>query len=121
MRGFTRFLRILFWILVTVFLVWVSVSNRQPVFINFMVLNTSVETKVFVVYFLGIFTGLLMAGAVTGWLRLKGFVARRKAERQSEALRQDMATMQENLHKAESKSARTTPVEQIETRPDDPN
>ena len=117
MRGFTRFLRIVFWILVTVFLVWVSVSNRQPVFINFMVLNTSIETKVFVVYFLGIFTGLLMAGAVTGWLRLKSFVARRKAERQSEALRQDMTSMQENLHRAEAQSARATTVEQVDTPP----
>lgn len=113
MESLGRLLKVLVWVLVAIVLVWLAVSNRQPVFVNFMVLKTSIETQLYVVFFAGIFVGLIAAGIVTGWLRLKGFTARRKAERTVKAMESDMESMRETTIKAEGTAAQATAREQL--------
>lgn len=116
MHAFGRLLKFLIWLLVAAVLIWLAISNRQPVFVNFMILRTSLETQLYVVFFAGILTGLLVAGSVTGWLRLKSFTARRKAERTVKAMETDMESLRETTFKAEEKATQASGRERLEDR-----
>ncbi|WP_308911172.1 LapA family protein [Pseudokordiimonas caeni] len=101
MTAFIALLRRLFWGILAVLLVFFAVNNRAPVTIAFEPFPFTVTMPLWLVLFVGIFVGLAVAGMVTSWLRLKGFTARRKAERRAKSLEGEMADLTARAQDAE--------------------
>ncbi|MFC4349208.1 lipopolysaccharide assembly protein LapA domain-containing protein [Kordiimonas lipolytica] len=102
-------IRRIFWFALALLLILFSVSNRQHVVLALEPFGAlSVSVPLYLVLFLGIFVGLLIAGGVTGWLRLKGFARRRKAERRAGYLEDQVSALSEDVHKAHARSAHET-------------
>ena len=89
-----RLISFLFWLAVLVFLADFAVGNRSSVYVLLRAARVQIEVPVYAVFFAGIFTGLMFAGVVTGWLRLKAFVQRRKLARRAAAMQQAADTAQ---------------------------
>lgn len=98
-------IRRLIWLLIGLALIVFAVSNRHITEISFSPVPYGVKVPVWAVLFTGIFIGLLIASFVTGWLRLKGFTARRKAERRAEEMGAQMSAMAEDSHKIKAAHA----------------
>lgn len=98
MQGLGKVIRFILWGLMGLFLIWFAISNRTPVMLGLSWTTLFVEATVYSVFFAGILFGLVIAGTVTGWLRLKGFAARRQAERRAKALENDLDTLAEAAH-----------------------
>jgi H+/Cl- antiporter ClcA len=86
------------WAVFALALIAFAIENRQLVTVSLGPLGQLSNIPVFLLLFLGIFIGLIAAGAVTGWLRLKGFTERRKAVRRANALEEQMSAMAEDAH-----------------------
>lgn len=91
-------IRRLFWIITGVALVIFAVNNRQITEISLAPMPFSISMPVWGLVFIGIFIGLIVSATVTGWIRLKGFTKRRKAERRADYLDGQMAAMTEDAH-----------------------
>ena len=108
-NSFGIVIRRIFWFVLALLLILFAVSNRQNVVLSLEPFGALGEpVPVFLVLFLGIFIGLLIAGGVTGWLRLKGFARRRKAERRAGHLEDQVSALAEDVHKAHAVSAHET-------------
>ncbi|WP_262692597.1 hypothetical protein [Kordiimonas aestuarii] len=102
-------IRRIFWFALAVLLILFAISNRQNVVLSLEPFGALMApVPVYGVLFLGIFIGLLIAGSVTGWLRLKGFARRRKAERRAGQLEVQVSALSEDVHKAHAKDAHET-------------
>lgn len=97
-QSFSRLIRRLFWVALGFVLIFFAVKNRHAVDVSFEPVLGTYSIKLWVVLFVGIFIGLMVSAAVTGWLRLEGFARRRKAERRAEYLGEQMAAMAEDAH-----------------------
>jgi len=75
-----RTVRLILWIVFSIFVIAFAVLNRQIVDV-WLLPTTSTSLPLFIIFFAGIFVGLIAAALVTGWLRLKSYTARRHAER----------------------------------------
>ncbi|WP_374762983.1 hypothetical protein [Yunchengibacter salinarum] len=95
---FTVMMRRLGWLVLGVALVAFSVVNREavPLAIPFV---GSLAVPLFLIFYAGIFFGLLVAGLITGWLRLKGFTRRRQAERRARHLEKQVGDLSEDAHR----------------------
>lgn len=89
-----RAISFFFWLAVLVFLADFAVGNRSSVYVLLRAMRVQVEVPVYAVFFAGIFTGLMFAGVVTGWMRLKAFIQRRKLARRADAMQQAANTAQ---------------------------
>lgn len=98
-------IRRLFWLLLAAVLVIFSINNRMWLPLTFEPFGVSFELPVYGILFLGIFIGLLVAAGVTGWLRLKGFAARRQAERRAGYLEDQVSALAEDAHKTHAEEA----------------
>ncbi|WP_417452002.1 hypothetical protein [Kordiimonas sp.] len=111
-------IRRIFWVALAVLLILFAISNRQPVVLSLEPFGALMApVPVYLVLFLGIFVGLLIAGGVTGWIRLKGFARRRKAERRAGHLEDQVSVLSEDVHKAHAKSSHETVRIATETLP----
>ncbi|WND03329.1 hypothetical protein QGN29_02960 [Temperatibacter marinus] len=90
-----KFLYRLFWVLFAALLVTVSLFNRDSVFIAVPFTDLSIESAVYIVFFSGIFTGVLLTGMALSWTRLKSFTTRRKAEREADLLKTRLKVQEE--------------------------
>ena len=104
-QSFASLIRRLFWILLALALVFFSVNNRAPVTLSFAPFGFSADVPAFLLIFIGIFIGLILAAGVTGWLRLKGFARRRKAERRASSLEDQVSALSEDAHKVRAEGA----------------
>ena len=93
-----RLIRRILWVMLGIALIFFAVRNRHTVEISFDPFMGSFHIKVWIILFVGIFIGLMVSAAVTGWLRLESFAQRRKAERRAEYLGEQMAAMSEDAH-----------------------
>jgi len=112
-RSLATLIRRLFWLALALALIFFSVNNREAVPLRFEPFSFTVAVPAYGLLFLGIFIGLIVAGAVTGWLRLKGFTKRRQAERRAGQLETQVAAMAEDAHKghaAEAHAAASDPA-----------
>ena len=100
-----KFLLTLCWIAFAILLVFFSVNNRQEVTISLEPFGYLPGVPLYWLLFMGIFIGLAAAGAVTGWLRLKGFAERRKAERRATYLEGQVSALSEDAHKQRARDA----------------
>ncbi len=111
-------IRRVFWFALALLLILFSISNRQHVVLSLEPFGALVgPVPLYIVLFLGIFLGLLIAGGVTGWLRLKGFARRRKAERRAEQLEGQVSALSEDVHKAHAAHAHETARAATESLP----
>lgn len=104
-QSFASLIRRLFWILLALALVFFSVNNRAPVQLSFEPFAFSFPVPAFLLIFIGIFIGLMLAAGVTGWLRLQGFARRRKAERRAAFLEDQVSALSEDAHKTRAGQA----------------
>lgn len=102
-----RLIRRILWVLLGVALIFFAVKNRHTVEISFDPFLGSFHVKLWIVLFAGIFIGLMVSAAVTGWLRLESFAKRRKAERRADYLGEQMAAMAEDAHTGRALKAHT--------------
>lgn len=107
-QGFASLIRRLFWILLALFLVFFSVNNRGAVTLQFSPFDFTLPVPAFLLVFAGIFIGLFLAAGATGWLRLKGFARRRKAERRAAYLEEQVSALSEDAHKTRADDAHRT-------------
>lgn len=105
MTGLWKFLRRLAWALLALVLIVFSVNNRQPITVSLEPIGFLPPMPAYVLVFVGIFIGLIAAAAVTGWLRLQGFAARRKAERRTQYLEGQVSALSEDAHKQRARDA----------------
>jgi len=108
--AFLALLRRLFWGILAVLIVFFAVNNRAPVTLYFEPFPVTVAMAPWLILFVGIFIGLAVAGAVSSWLRLKGFTARRKAEKRAKALEGEMADLTARTQEAERSATETAIV-----------
>ncbi|NVJ98842.1 MAG: DUF1049 domain-containing protein [Alphaproteobacteria bacterium] len=107
-QSLASLIRRLFWIALAILLVFFSVNNRMPVQISFTPFELEMAIPAFLLVFVGIFVGLLLAGGVTGWLRLQGFARRRKAERRASYLEDQVSALSEDAHETRARKAHDT-------------
>ncbi len=98
-------LRFLIWAFIGAVLILFAVSNRTPVTLGLWPFTTQISAPPWLILFAGIFIGLIVAGLVTGWIRLKGFVARRQLARREAELRSDVDRLSESVHRTEARDA----------------
>lgn len=111
-------IRRVFWFALALLLILFSISNRQHVVLSLEPFGALMApVPVYLVLFLGIFIGLVIAGGVTGWLRLKGFARRRKAERRADYLEGQVSSLSEDVHKAKATRAHETVSRATEALP----
>ncbi len=106
-RSLLKLIRHTFWFSLAACLILFSVNNRQLVDVSLFPLEGDYAIPAFFLIFVGIFIGLLAAAGVTGWLRLKAFTRRRKAERRANELEGQVAALSEDEHKKNAKEAHT--------------
>ncbi|SDD23829.1 lipopolysaccharide assembly protein LapA domain-containing protein [Kordiimonas lacus] len=104
-QSLASLIRRIFWILLALFLIYFSVNNRTPVDLRFAPFDVTFAVPAFLLVFVGIFIGLLLAAGVTGWLRLKGFARRRQAERRAAYLEDQVSALAEDAHEAKARRA----------------
>jgi len=104
-KSLSQLIRRLIWILIGLALIFFAVNNRSQVELSFEPLAGNYLIPVWWVLFAGIFIGLMVAAAVTSWLRLEGFTKRRKAERRADYLNNQMAAMAEDAHEGKAHRA----------------
>lgn len=107
-QSLSRLIRRILWVLLGVVLIFFAVKNRHAVEISFDPFLGPFHVKLWIVLFAGIFIGLMVSAAVTGWLRLESFAKRRKAERRADYLGEQMAAMAEDAHAGRAHKAHTT-------------
>lgn len=100
-----KFLRTTCWLAFAVLLVFFSVNNRQDITLSLEPFGYLPPIPTYGLLFLGIFIGIITAGAVTGWLRLRGFAERRKAERRNRYLEGQVSALSEDAHKQRAREA----------------
>lgn len=101
----TKLVRRLFWVSLAAILVIFSVYNRQVINVNIPFTEHIVPLGAYWLLFIGIFLGVGLAGVITSWFRLKGFVATRKAERRSSELEVQVDALAEDAQKERSRQA----------------
>ncbi len=104
-HSFIKLLRTLLWLAVAVALVSFAIGNRGLVTLSLPPFAAVLTLPVWAVLFGGILLGLLMAGLVTGKLRLENFAARRRAERKAEDLDKRVTALSEDAHSVAAKVA----------------
>lgn len=97
------FIRRVLWVLFALMLVAFSVVNRKAIFVALPFTDIAIPIAPYLLFFAGLFTGLLISGVVLSWARLKGFVARRQAEREAVHLRTRLKVQDEET--SEQKAA----------------
>jgi uncharacterized membrane protein YcjF (UPF0283 family) len=120
-RSLAILIRRLFWLLLAALLVLFSINNRDWLVLSFDPFPVSVTLPVYGILFLGIFIGLMVAGMVTGWLRLQGFTKRRQVERRANYLECQVSAMAEDAHKAHAATAHAAASEAAEALPNRTN
>lgn len=106
LAGVWQVLKKLFWLLFSVVLIWLSVANRAAVDIALTPFNYAVrDVPLFLIFFTGILVGLVLAAAVTGWLRLRAFTRHRKTERRADFLSEQVSELAETKHKDQAEIA----------------
>ncbi len=86
----------LFWLLLAALLIVFSIANRQPVDLHIPLTDFIIPLRAFWLLFAGIIIGVLLAGSISGWMRLKGFVEVRKSTREVDRLKEQMDAMSED-------------------------
>jgi len=119
-QPFASLIRRLFWIFLGLALVFFSVNNRTPISLSFEPFDFSVPIPVYGLLFAGVFIGLLLAAGATGWLRLKGFAKRRKAERRATYLEDQVTALAEDAHKAHASDAHRAAAAEAAADPTEP-
>lgn len=104
-RSFAMLIRRIVWLVLGIALIIFAINNRQITEISLAPLPYALPVPVWTVLFAGIFIGLVIAALVTGWLRLKGFTERRKAERRADYLDSQVTAMAEDTHKLKAEKA----------------
>ncbi len=112
LTSFWKFARRVCWIVFGLLLVWFAVSNRQPIILSLEPLGFLPAIPAYLLLFVGIFVGLFAAAGVTGWLRLKGFAKRRKAERRTDYLEGQVSALAEDAHQHRANKAHDAATEQ---------
>lgn len=107
-----KFLRRLSWFVFAVLLIFFAVNNRQGVVLSLEPFGFLPPVPVFLIFFAGIFVGLIAAAGVTGWLRLEGFTKRRKAERRASYLEEQVSALSEDAHKQRAHEAHKAATDQ---------
>jgi len=110
-KTFSRLIRRLTWILIGLALIFFAVNNRGSVELSFAPIAGNYLIPIWWVLFTGIFIGLVVAAAVTSWLRLEGFTKRRKAERRAEYLDEQMTAMAEDAYEGKAHRAHSAASE----------
>lgn len=95
----------LMWVSLALLLIVFSINNRQPIVVSLEPLGFLPPLPAYALLFAGIFIGLAAAAGVTGWLRLQGFAARRKAERRSQYLENQVSALSEDAHKQRARES----------------
>lgn len=106
-------IRRVLWAIFALALIAFAVENRQLVVLSLGPFGQLTNIPIFLLLFLGIFIGLLTAGAVTGWFRLKGFTQRRQAERRVQSLEEQMSAMAEDAHQHRADQAHTRAADTV--------
>lgn len=91
-----RTVRLTLWILFSVFIIALAVLNRHTVDV-WLLPGSTLPLPLFLVFFAGIFVGLIAAALVTGWLRLKSFTSKRQAERSERRTLGELDTVKNQL------------------------
>ena len=92
-----RQLRRLLTLLTALILVVFSVMNRHDIAFVWAPDQTAITIPLYLVFFAGIFFGLLAAAFATSWLRLKAFTRARAAERRATTLDSERAALHEEV------------------------
>lgn len=105
MAQLLNIVRRLLWAALALLLIFFSINNRQEITISLEPLGFLPPLPAYALLFAGIFIGLIAAAGVTGWLRLQGFAARRKAERRSQYLEGQVSALSEDAHKQRARES----------------
>lgn len=105
MAQLLNIVRRLLWAALALLLIFFSINNRQPIVVSLEPLGFLPPLPAYALLFAGIFIGLIAAAGVTGWLRLQGFAARRKAERRSQYLEGQVSALSEDAHKQRARES----------------
>ncbi len=79
-----------------------SISNRASIDLAFYPFDYVLTVPLYFVLFTGIFIGLIIAASVSGYLQLRGFARRRKAERKATELEEQVSELSEEVHSKRS-------------------
>lgn len=82
---------------VALLLIIFSVMNRNDIEIVWSPVHASILMPAYLIFFIGIFIGLLAAAYATNWVRLKAFARARRAERHIAELEDENASLREEL------------------------
>lgn len=95
-----QIVRRLFWALFSLALIWLAVANRHGVTVSVAPLDIpEFNMPLYLIFFVGILVGLILAAGVTGWLRLRAFTKRRKVERRADRLTEQVSELSEQRHR----------------------
>lgn len=96
------------WAAVALVILYFSITNRHLVPVYLLPGYDSLPLPLYLIFFFGVFTGLITASLVTGWLRLKGFTARRKAERTAIEKTTEIESLQDELNDKRTQQMKET-------------
>lgn len=117
-----RLLRRLITFTLAFVLIILSVMNRHDISLFWGPDRPAITIPLYLVFFAGIFFGLLAAAFATSWLRLKAFTRARAAERRAAGLEDERATLNQELTTLQGNERKKTHMGQSKTdlvSPDD--
>lgn len=92
-----RFLRRLITFIIALVIIVFSVLNRHDIAFFWSPDQTAINLPLYLIFFAGIFFGLLAAAYATSWLRLKAFARARTAERRVSSLENEIAALNQEV------------------------
>lgn len=107
-----RLLRRLLSFIIVLVIIILSVMNRHDVSLFWGPDKPSLNLPLYLIFFAGIFFGLLAAAYATSWLRLKTFTRARAAERRVSDLEKERATLNQELTTLKAGERRETHMQQ---------
>lgn len=117
MGQLVRLISILFWLVFALFLIDFAIGNRAEVFVVLRALRVAVPMPVYMVFFIGILTGVLLAVIATSGHRFKRFVERRQAERALKVTKAENESLRETVHAQGENQSKITAREEGDIRP----
>lgn len=92
-----RFLHRLLSFLVAIIIIAFSVMNRHDITLLWAPGEPAIVLPLYIIFFAGIFFGLIAAAYATSWLRLKAFTRARAAERKAGGLESERTALHEEV------------------------
>jgi uncharacterized integral membrane protein len=96
------------------------VANRGIVEVNLWPLPYLVDLPLYLVFFIGLFAGILLAGAIGMVRRARSFARARRAEKEARRLQTEVDALEQELDADGGPEKNTAPVELPRLPPDVP-